>query len=788
MTLAAAALYYAARLDLRVFPLKKTGKTPVNANGCSGATKDLEEVRSWWEEVPEANIGVATGAESGVWILDIDARLPKGVDNGMSGLDALALLEERNGALPLTRRSFTSGGGFHLWFRWPADRQIKNRAHLKIDGRPTGIDARGEGGYVVAPPSVHPDGPIYRWDRERTELHEAPEWLLDWVSPREIVVAAPALPVVEVATKGPSLDRYGSAALEKACERIRATTAGNRHETIFREAAGIGELVGGGVVDRSAAEAALVSAALAIGKSQREAMRTVNDGLDTGARNPRVPKQRPVDESGDEGATEYRPTDVGNAERLVDRFGATVRWCGVMQGDGYLVWDGRRWSPDSMRWVDQLTRLVAEDVARDAERHQLIYRTYQIECGSKPTPEQSAKLGELRSLASQWQRWASSSEMSSRLEAMATVARSQVAVHHDDLDADQWAINTPGGIVDLRTGETRRHDPDALHTRLAGAGGEEAAGCATWLAFLRRIMGGDEEMVSFLQRVVGYCLTGSTREQALFILYGNGSNGKSTFLDTLRAVLGDYATHARAESFVRDRKGGIPNDIAALRGARLVTASEPEQGEALDEGLVKEMTGDAALTARFMRGEFFTFQPTFKILLATNHRPIIRGTDHGIWRRIRLVPFVEKIEDHEKDPDLLVKLRAEADGIFRWALEGCAEWQRLGGLRPPAAVVAATEDYREDMDILAEFIAERCLVGSTYVVANSALWSEFREWGEAQGERPRSQRWLSRALQDRGYSQDPSRSHGRRWKGIGLRSEYQGGGSSGRARREEVPW
>ncbi|NBQ14656.1 MAG: DNA primase, partial [Proteobacteria bacterium] len=434
----------------------------------------------------------------------------------------------------------------------------------------------------------------------------------------------------------------------------------------------------------------------------------------------------------------------------------------------WLVWDGKRWAPDAMRRVDSLSRQVAVDVVTYAADLQQRARAAAAAMGQTATPALQRSLALLRTEAKAWAQWARQSEMQAHLLAVAKVARTDVAIRHDELDADHWALNAQNGIVDLRTDALRPHEREARATKIAGTDLGDKRECPTWVAFLTRIMGGDPEMVAFLQRVVGYCLTGSTREQCVFILYGNGSNGKSTFLDTLRAIMGDYAVHARAETFVRTTKGGIPNDIAALRGARLVTASEPEQGEQLDEGLVKEMTGDAAMTARFMRAEFFTFMPTFKVLLATNHRPIIRGTDHGIWRRIRLVPFTETIAEHEKDRDLGGKLAAEAPGILAWALEGCLEWQRIG-LAPPAMVLDATQDYRADMDMLSEFINEKCFLAGG--VGNTNLYQAFSAWSAANGERPRSHRWLSRALQDRGYKQDTSRAAGRRWLGLSLREE-----------------
>jgi putative DNA primase/helicase len=421
-----------------------------------------------------------------------------------------------------------------------------------------------------------------------------------------------------------------------------------------------------------------------------------------------------------------------------------------------------------MRRVDAMSREVAVDVVTYAAELQERARAASAAAGQTTTPAQQRALAQLRSEAKSWMLWARQSEMVSHLSAVAKVARTDVAIAHEALDADPWLLNTQNGIVDLRNDAQRPHEREARMTKIAGTEMGNRYGCPTWVAFLTRIMGGDTEMVSFIQRVVGYCLTGSTREQCLFILYGNGSNGKSTFLDTLRAVMGDYAMHARAETFVRNSKGGIPNDIAALRGARLVTASEPDQGEQLDEGLVKEMTGDAAMTARFMRSEFFTFTPNFKVLLATNHRPIIRGTDNGIWRRIRLVPFTETIADHEKDRDLGAKLAAEAPGILAWGVQGCIEWQRIG-LAPPAAVLDATQKYRDDMDLLSEFLSEKCYF--TGSVGNTALYQAFSAWSVANGERPRSHKWLTRNLEDRGYTKDPSRTNGRGWIGLSLRDE-----------------
>jgi putative DNA primase/helicase len=753
---------YARKKGWKVFPLREREKMPATANGFKDATSDLEEIARLWGE-REYNVGLATGEGSGVWVFDVDGDAPKG--GGLTGPEALALLEERHGALPPTLMVKT-GNGAHYYYRMPVGRDLRNRARITIDGQRTGLDVRADGGYVVLPPSVHPNGQAYAFVKGCNEVSDAPDWLLDALYPRKTEPApkpntTPSATDEDIAT--------GAEVLQIAAQRI-LTCTGSRHDAIYRESAVIGELVAGGCIDRGAATAALVAAGIEAGKPEVEVRRTVRDGLDRGAQHPRrfsdAPSAIP--------ATLYRPSDVGNAARLVDRFGGDVRWCDTAQGEGWLVWDGKRWSPDSMRRVDAMSREVAVDVVTYAAELQERARAASAAAGQTTTPAQQRALAQLRSEAKSWMLWARQSEMVSHLSAVAKVARTDVAIAHEALDADPWLLNTQNGIVDLRSDAQRPHEREARMTKIAGTEMGNRYGCPTWVAFLTRIMGGDTEMVSFIQRVVGYCLTGSTREQCLFILYGNGSNGKSTFLDTLRAVMGDYAMHARAETFVRDSRGGIPNDIAALRGARLVTASEPEQGEQLDEGLVKEMTGDAAMTARFMRSEFFTFTPTFKVLLATNHRPIIRGTDHGIWRRIRLVPFTETIAEHEKDRDLGAKLAAESPGILAWAVQGCVEWQRIG-LASPAVVTDATQDYRADMDILSEFIEEKCMLYAT--VGNTALYQAFSAWSAANGERPRSHRWLTRALTDRGYKQDPNRSAGRRWLGLSLREQPSPGAS-----------
>ena len=791
LTLSQAAVEYARNRQWAVFPLQPRKKLPATADGFKSASVDPEEVeRLWSTRSPDCNIGLRTGPASRLFVLDVDAGEPKG--GGLAGPAALAILEARHGALPDTRRVVTSGGGFHVYFAWPEGRELGNRARITVDGQRTGLDCRADGGYVVLPPSVHPSGSVYRWATAGT-VTDAPAWLLDLLDPPKREKAPGRLIQIDAPSTA-GADRWAEKALRSARERIQAAPEGARHEVIYRESAAIGEIVAGGSLDRATAESALVGAGLSTGKDQREVTRAVGDALDRGAQSPRLPRERPapatrsvamaspgegLEVSDDEPPPVpeggYRLTDVGNAERLVARFKNKVRWCTDMPGEGVLVYDGARWEPDRTRRSDKLAKAVAHDLVAEA-------RTAHVEANEararadavdKADPGRAAaELAAKRAGAAALKltRWAEASEMGTRLREMVTMARSEVAVRQDELDADLWALNTQGGIVDLRTGEISPHHPDRLLTKVVGAtAGASSASAPTWLAFLSRIMGHDLEMVAFLQRVLGYCLTGSTREQCLFVLHGSGSNGKSTFLDTVRTVLGDYAMHTRAETFVvKEGGGGIPNDVAALRGARVVTASEIKQGARLDESLIKEMTGDSAMTARFMRGEFFTFSPAWKMLWAVNHRPVIRGTDHGIWRRMRLIPFEEIITDAEKDPDLALKLQAERDGILAWMIEGCRAWQAQG-LAPPARVLLATKEYRDDMDILKDFLDELCDVRDGVSVGNTDLYKAFSEWASENGEREKSQRWFSQALHDRGFRQDTSRNRGRRWSGLTLR-------------------
>ncbi|MFN3763256.1 MAG: phage/plasmid primase, P4 family, partial [Anaerolineae bacterium] len=322
------------------------------------------------------------------------------------------------------------------------------------------------------------------------------------------------------------------------------------------------------------------------------------------------------------------------------------------------------------------------------------------------------------------------------------------------------------GTIDLRSGELRPHNPDDLITKIAPVDYIPDAQAPTWEAFLHRIMDGNERLIAFLQRAVGYSLTGDTSERVLFILYGTGANGKTTFLETLRALLGDYGIQAPADTLLVGRENAVPNDIARLRGARFIAVSEISEGRRLAEVLVKSLTGRDTITARFLYSEFFEFRPEGKIWLATNHKPIIRGTDKAIWDRIRLIPFTVTIPEAEQDKHLVEKLKRELPGILAWAVRGCLEWQ-TSGLGVPEEVRSATEAYRAEMDVIGAFIADRCILSAGARVKAGDLYEAYRKWCEENKEEPLNKIAFGLRLAERGLVSERD-MHARYWRGIGL--------------------
>ncbi len=440
-------------------------------------------------------------------------------------------------------------------------------------------------------------------------------------------------------------------------------------------------------------------------------------------------------------------TDAGNARRLVERHGEDLRYVTNL---GFLLWDGRRWVRDEegLR-VLQLAKETINSIFDEAK----------AELDSRRREELAKHAS--RSLSRQ------------RLEAMVALARSEPEVRTDlrDLDADPLLLNVLNGTIDLRTNELRPHDRDDLLTKLAPVEYDLAADCPEWLRFLDRIMGGNPRLIQYLRRFVGYALTGETREKAVLIGHGGGDNGKTTFVETLQGLLGeDYAMTTPEATIAATRNDAIPNDVARLRAARLVVVSETSENLRLNEGRVKAMTGRNRLAARFLHAEWFEFAPEFKLFIETNHRPQIQGTDDAVWNRLKLVPFTVTIPKAEQDKGLPDKLRAELPGILRWALEGCAEWQREG-LGEPPEVMDATREYRDESDLLAEFLDARCVrdKGNERVwVHASSLYTEYVTWCDANRERALSQKALSQKLQERGVGR--KRVAGAwRWVGLGLK-------------------
>jgi putative DNA primase/helicase len=352
------------------------------------------------------------------------------------------------------------------------------------------------------------------------------------------------------------------------------------------------------------------------------------------------------------------------------------------------------------------------------------------------------------------------------IERLARADRRHAAIV-EQWDADPWVLNTPGGIVDLRSGSTLLHDPARYMIKITAVA--PGAKCPLWRGFLNVITGGNIELQAFLQRIAGYALTGSIREHALFFLYGTGANGKGVFINTLTAILADYAAVAPMETFVVKHGEHHPTDLAGLRGARLVTAQETERGRRWAESKIKAMTGGDPITARFMRQDFFTYLPAFKLMIAGNHKPGLSGVDEAIRRRFHLIPFTVTIPEGDRDKDLPDKLRAEWPGILQWMIDGCRQWLETG-LNPPSAVQAATEAYLSEEDTLAQWIEECCITGKGQWGIGALLWESWQKWCGANNERPGSRKGFTDAMSAHGYPKDKSQGV-RGYAGIDLKPD-----------------
>jgi putative DNA primase/helicase len=629
----------------------------------------------------------------------------------VDGEEGLAILEERGH--PATPTARTGGGGLHLYFKHP---ETNIRTGIRVA---PGLDVKAEGGYVVAPPSVGPTGKAYEWiiSPAEADLAEPPDWLLELLRRPHKNGAAP--PVRE------------------------KIPAGQRNQELTSAA---------GTMRRRGMEELEIRAALEVMNKRRCDPPLKAEEVEKIARS--VARYEPSDNGamlkvGDSPVTgedepSFNLTDLGNAARLVHRHGENLRYCWLWAK--WLVWDGERWIKDD---TGEVFRLAKETVAS-------IYQ----EAAAAPDEERRKALA----------KHAMRSEAGARIKEMVELARSDVPVMPDELDASADLLNTRSGTVDLRTGELREHRREDLITRIAPVEYRSDAAAPAWEAFLERVLPGGE-LRSFVQRAVGYSATGDTSEQAMFINHGGGANGKSTFQEAITTALGNYAMRAPTEMLLARRAGGVPNDVARLKGARFVAASETEEGRRLAESLIKDLTGQDTITARFMRAEFFDFKPTHKLWLSTNHRPEIRGTDNAIWRRIRLIPWSVTIPPAEQDKKLPATLRHELPGILAWIVQGCLEWRRRG-LQAPDEVRKATGEYRAEMDVLAGFLAECCELGADHWDYARDLYANYRHWCDENGERPEAQRKFGSRLGERGCQRDRGGSRGAGiWRGLRLTEE-----------------
>ena len=445
---------------------------------------------------------------------------------------------------------------------------------------------------------------------------------------------------------------------------------------------------------------------------------------------------------------EMQFTDVTNCDYFLKAYGDIIRYC--ITWNKFLFWNGTNWDIDTR--------------GRVAERcKKFVHKMYR---GMRYITD--------RQLEAAFEKHLIKSESFRRIQALEGLLKisEEIKVEDFELDRDNYLFNVEGWTLNLKNGRSKVPNAKDLITKKSRFIYEKDADCPVWKMFLMQIFNKDLQLIRFIQKVMGYALSGDVSEQCLFILLGTGANGKSTFLNVMLELFGDYALSTGIETFMK-KNSEQSNDIARLKGMRLVTTSEIEQGRQISESLIKMVPGEDALTARFLYGEYFSFKPTFKIFMATNHKPKIRGADNGIWRRIKMIPFTVTIPPEQRDKNLTEKLIAENSGILNWLLKGYAMWKKEGHEEPPA-VREANEEYRMDMDSVGTFVTD-CLeldASLQWRLPTNMLYQTYIKWCNKNNERVMSQKWLGMRMSEKGFKRVITNGQ-RLWCGLAVKMQWK---------------
>lgn len=681
---------------------------------------------------------------------------------------------ERKGYWPGTLRVRTGSGGLHIYLQVDPNLHVKSRNRVL-----PAIDIKADGGYVLAPPSRHASGGVYSVLEGRYSFKKTPgaiaavddalkNWMLAVKGGRFTVrrladtsgngmpdsydftlIMANGCPAgfrdyfvndlcFRLRRKGVSLEDAAAAVRQQWTRMEQPADSDYSWSTcVYKLRRVWDEVTPEDVTDLPAwrppaagqMEPVVPGPAIAAPTPVEPAGTTVvmpEDGVDLGAGTSwRLLERRDLT---------MLLTDTGNAMRFAQRMREQVRYSPEL--DRWFVWDGTRWAPDVLGQAMLLTKEIVKDLYEEA-RDPSLSETEQTNL----------------------QRWADQSQSASRRQAMLLLAQSEpgIGVKTADLDADPMQLVVLNGTLDLATGTLRDSMATDMNTMCAGVKYDPEAQCPGWMKHVEFVTGGDQDLARYLQRAIGYTLTGKTKEQKLFFLHGNGDNGKNVFMDVIAAMLGDYAI-AADENFL---SGGNehPTQLAGLQGKRLIYADETDEGRKIRESRIKHLTGSKTIKARYMRQDYFQFTPRFKIFVMGNHKPSITGNDDGIWRRIELVPFTQKIAEEDKVQDFdQILIEDELSGILNWAIEGLKMWHTTG-LSQSRVVKKATALYREDEDSEGEFFAEkvvRCSEEDGGVMVFPTLFQEYRLWCAMTGTEEKSKKSFAQELERRGFSRPDS--------------------------------